>query len=278
MLRWFRSRLTYEEFIAASLIAALAFACMVCGALIVTAHGADDLDLPVDKPAPVASKTVASGPIGNWKKPEPKPIEIPSEEHDDPPPKFFGTEIRSSSMSVFYVIDISGSMAYDLAPYAREDGSASVGNRLDRAKAELLKSVAQLPGEWKFDVLAYDCSSTSCFPGMRLADAQAKVDASAWVRALQPGGGTGTGYAVALALRADVQNKLVVLLTDGAPNCYLGGLTGSDDDFSRHLQAISEANTQGAAVDVFGIGATGQFKRFCEEVAGRNGGTYTDVR
>jgi Mg-chelatase subunit ChlD len=235
-----------------------------------TATGAPDdidrtLDLPVDKPV----RTPGA-------RQQPPPPGAPAQKEDDQP-RFYGTEIHSDNQTVFFVIDISGSMAYDIQTYIDQDGNVQKGSRLDRAKAELTRCITQLPERFKLNVLAYDCSSTQWRDIMQPASSVNKKSAIQWVQALQPGGGTGTGYAVALALKAK-DNRLVVLLTDGAPNCYLGGLCGSDPDLDSHLNVIREANTQNAVVDVFGVGATGQFKQFCVDVASQNGGSYTDVR
>lgn len=265
------------------LLGAICFAFALFGACLARSSGQDlgGLDLPVEKPAPVASKTTASGPLTRWREPTPRlvppPPEQPPTQPDEKPPTFYGTEIKSENRTIFYVIDISGSMAYDVAPYTRPDGSTANGTRLDRAKAELEKSIAALAPDWSYDVLAYDCSSTRAFGSLRRADEEARRKGMAWVAALEPGGGTGTGYAVALALHDAPETRLVALLTDGCPNCFLGGLCGSDEDFARHLQVIKQAN-HGAAIDVFGVGATGPFKKFCEDIASQNGGTYSDCR
>lgn len=220
------------------------------------------LDLPVDKPV------------------SPRSIPPPGGPHDDgdgDKPRFFGQEIKSENATVFYVIDISGSMAWDMASFIDATGAVRNGNRLDRAKAELVRSVTSLPENFKFDMLAYDCSAYEWRPDLVAASAANKADAVRWTMALEPGGGTGTGPATALVLRTK-SLKLAVLLTDGAPNCFLGGLTGSLDDFEAHRRIIREANLNAAVVNVYGIGATGPFRQFCVDVATDNGGTYTDVR
>jgi hypothetical protein len=242
-----------------SFLVALLFAASTC---LAADNPADStLDLPVDKPPTKKTRP----PVG------------PPEDTEDGRPHFYGQEIRSENATIFYVIDISGSMAYDLAEYVTPDGNVRTGSRLDRAKAELMRSVLSLPPNFKFDMLAYDCSSYVWQPDLVPANTPNKADAVRWTNALMPGGGTGTGPATALVLRTK-NLKLAVLLTDGAPNCYLGGATGSLDDFDAHRRIIREANTNPAIVNVYGIGATGPFKQFCIDVASDNGGTYTDVR
>ena len=231
------------------------------------------LDLPVEKP----EKRQPPAPMLQ----APPPPEPGSSEDVDPdPPKFYGVDVRSENRSIFYVVDISGSMAYDVADYTCADGSTARGNRLDRAKAEIEKSVATLPESFRFNLLAYDCSVLQCFEHLAPADATHKAAAIGWARKLEPGGGTGTGPAVALALRQDPGDLvgLVVLLSDGAPNCHVGGNCGDLMDSDRHRQIIRWANLRPAVVDACGIGCAGEFRRFMEAVASDSGGTYVDVR
>lgn len=205
------------------------------------------------------------------------PEDPPHVDWEDEPPKIFGQEVRSENRTIFYVLDISGSMAYDWADYVDSAGATRKGNRLDRAKAEIVKSVGSLPDGFRFDILAYDCSLYLWSPTLREADPAAKADAIKWTYDLAALGGTGTGPATAQALRtADV--KLVILATDGQPNCLLNGTCGAWDSLEGHRQMIRMNNVNLAAVNVYGIGAFGEFRDFCRNVAADSGGTYTDVR
>jgi hypothetical protein len=217
-------------------------------------------DLPIGKP--------------DFKGQPPKPPEDPPEQGDEKPPTIYGQEIKSENNTIFYVLDISGSMSLDTMQFSAPDGSTKSGNRLDRAKAELTKSVTSLPDNFKFNMLAYDCSIYPWQGAMQQADAAHKAAAVGWIYGQQPQGATGTGPACAAALK-DANNKLVVLLTDGDPNCGAGD--GWSDSTNLHRRMIKSAN-KGAVVNVYGIGATGSFKAFCMNVASDNGGTYTDVK
>jgi uncharacterized protein YbbK (DUF523 family) len=86
---------------------------------------------------------------------------------------------------------------------------------------------------------------------------------------LRAGGASGTGPATSLALMAR-ENRAVVLLTDGSPNC---GAT----DIEGHRRMIRSNNTQGATINVFGIAASGTYRQFCQAVASDSGGSYFDV-
>jgi hypothetical protein len=222
------------------------------------------LDLPLGKPARKGEHHVP-------------PPDNPPQNGDDKPPTFYGQEIKSETDTVFYVIDVSGSMSWDMGQYTTPDGATATGNRLDRAKAELTKSVATLPDNFKFNMLSFDCSIYTWQAQMVPADAQHKAQAFGWINALRPMGGTGTGPAVADALGLK-DNKLVVLLTDGGPNCGAGDGRTDDTTIQAHRVMIRTANSQNAVINVFGINATDRFKAFCMEVAADNGGSYTDVR
>jgi Mg-chelatase subunit ChlD len=69
---------------------------------------------------------------------------------------------------------------------------------------------------------------------------------------------------------ADKENRSVVLLTDGAPNCGASDIDG-------HRRMIRAHNTQGATINVFGIAASGTYRSFCQNVATDSGGSYFDV-
>lgn len=189
-----------------------------------------------------------------------------SEDGDIP---LYDEDVPAQGDSIYYVIDISGSMDWGTHTYTGLDGNTTTGTRLDRAKVELQRSIAALTEDFKFNIVAYQCQTTRWRSSRQEATPQNKSAASAWVRALRAGGATGTGPAVALAL-GDKDNKTVALLSDGAPNCGASG-------FSGHLNMILGANTQGAIIHCFGIGAYGQFENFLRSIAQRTGGNYIPV-
>ena len=143
------------------------------------------------------------------------------------------------------------------------------GPRIDRAKAELIRSIQGLSENFKFNIIAYDCGTRQWQGSMQEANDANKSAATGWVAGHRPTGATGTGPAAASAL-GDKDNMAVVLLTDGAPNCGASGSSG-------HRRMIANANTQGATVNVFGIAASGSYRSFCQGVASDNGGSYVDV-
>jgi hypothetical protein len=218
-----------------------------------------DIDLPVSQPE---LKVPPSPPTP----PEEPPVTPPEN-----PPTIYGQDLQSENGTIFYVIDISGSMYSGTGQYTRPDGTTATGSKMDRAKAELTKSVLSLPKNFKFNMLAFDCSVRPWKNALQPADDATKNQATAWISGLQPQGATGTGPAMAQALQ-EKGAKLFVLLTDGAPNCGASGTSG-------HLAMINAANSSKATINTFGIGAYGIFKQFCIDIASQNGpGSYTDVK
>lgn len=187
-----------------------------------------------------------------------------------PPPVLYGEEILSESDSLYYVIDISGSMGWAAGSYIDLDGTIKSGNRLDKAKVELKRSIMSLPPNFKFNIVAFSCVNFLWQPFLQPANDISKQAAMAWVSTLQPLGNTGTGPATALSL-GDKNNQTVLLLTDGEPNCPIAGT-------ENHRQMIRNQNTQGARINVFGIQANGVWREFCLGVAADSGGSYHDIQ
>ena len=222
-----------------------------------------DLDLPLEKPLyqPPAQPTPTPVPV-----PDPiDPTDVPGD-----PPTIYGEEIPSENDTLYYVLDISGSMDWDPLSYTTVDGQRRNGPRIDRAKAELIRSILGLSENFKFNVIAFDCGTLQWRNSLQQANDANKQAGIGWVNALYPRGATGTGPATCLAL-GDRENKTVVLLTDGAPNC------GADGTLNGHRRLISSNNSQGARINVFGIAASGSYRSFCQGVAADSGGSYVDV-
>lgn len=278
----------------AVMLVAFQLAAVVLGsllsALVCCALFGDDLDLPVEKPGPGWRAPLLPSPVTSAAPTAPAPakpplkppvasapLPEPLKQEDEKPPTIYGTEIRGGS-TICYVLDISGSMGLDWDAYL-DQGQLKLGDRLDRAKVALVRSIESLPASVKFGVLAYDCSAYVWHEGDLMdATKESKTDAEGWIAKLKPGGATGTGEATALGLKTKAQ--VVLLLTDGDPNCYLGSANGSCQDPEEHRRLIKVANAQQAIVDVFGIccPSGSGFERFCREVATDNNGVYTSVR
>jgi hypothetical protein len=241
------------------------------------------LDLPVTVPV-YASKGQTTKLVGlappDLRMPTALPEGTPpaDDPRDEPPPVFFGEEIDADTNSVIYVIDNSGSMSLTVEPFQDEGGNVvSAGNRLDRAKTELRRSIATLPESFYFNVIFYDECTMACWPSKKQATAANKASAFSWISTVQPDGWTNTGLAVAEALR-DKQNTSVVLLSDGSPNFLDCGMVYVGT-FEQHRDLIRNSNSQGATVNAFGIGlsADRDARSFMQAVAAENGGSYVEI-
>jgi hypothetical protein len=155
---------------------------------------------------------------------------------------FFG--IRARGQCFVYVIDCSGSM-FD------ED-------RLDRAKDEVRRSVMRLREPQRFKVIFYN-DEPIAMPGElgRSADVASKSQLLAWMRLIEPDGGTDprSALALALALRPDA----VFLLSDGE---YPAGT----------VEAIAQRNPRKVpihCVDLSGGAAGDQLQRIARDSGGQ---------
>ena len=92
---------------------------------------------------------------------------------------------------------------------------------------------------------------------------------------IQPWGWTNTGGATAQAL-GDTQNKVIMLLSDGAPN-FLDCAQTYIGDFETHKSVIRQANRQRATVNSFGIGLDPETREFMRQVAQENGGRFREL-
>jgi hypothetical protein len=181
----------------------------------------------------------------------------------------FGRPIPLPSARVVYCLDRGGRMAESGGAWVDRFGNTVTGTRWERAMDGVLASLDGLPDAVQFTVYSFACNRDSFSPVTVPATTANKAAAESWIQGHFAWGGSGDGPGVAAALR--VEDSLTVLFpTDGQPDCGATGTTG-------HLAVILDANTQGANVHTFGIGAQGQFEQFLRDIADRTGGTYTLV-
>ena len=130
---------------------------------------------------------------------------------------------------IVYVLDISGSMT----------------SRIDRADQELRGALRGLrPGE-TFNIVAFSGGNLLFDPDMASATPMMVQKASAFLDALQIGGGTNLEAAVTRALMLRDVNEVVVL-TDGVP-------TVGETDFKRLAQVIRRFNIRHARISTVGM-------------------------
>jgi hypothetical protein len=171
-----------------------------------------------------------------------------SEDWSEVPPwrqtSFFG--LRARGQFFIYVVDQSGSMIDD--------------DRLTRATIELRRSVNALQSPQRFEVIFYN-DGTTPMPGgpiPRPADQRSKDELRAWLRLIDPDGGTEpkTAVGLAIALRPDA----VFLLSDGE---YPPGTA----------EAIARLNSRKIPIHCVDI-AGGQAGDQLQRIARDSGGQY----
>jgi von Willebrand factor type A domain len=238
----------------------------------------EGLDLPVLQPVYVAPKIDAgfTPDTSGRRDPAPNPTSDPVDE--EPPPLFFGEEIVTLGQRLVFVIDRSRSMYRKVQPFEDDAGQIVVdGNRFDRARSELRRSIASLPENVEFNVVFYGTCVVSCWPSARPADAEAKAEAFAYIAGIKPDGWTNTGAAVGAALSDGADS--VVLLSDGVPN-YIDCLSNLEITPQQHRAFIQQENGEGATINAFGIGVQSNqdARDFMQGVAADSGGYYIEVQ
>jgi hypothetical protein len=157
---------------------------------------------------------------------------------------FFGMHARGQFF--VYVVDCSGSMLDD--------------DRLTRATIELRKSVMSLQEPQKFEVIFYNNESIPMpgGPRPRTADLQAKNQLMAWLRLIEPDGGTDprTALKQALMLKPDA----VFLLSDGE---FPEGT----------VQEVNKLNTRNIPIHCVDL-AGGLAGDHLKQISARSGGQY----
>ena len=103
--------------------------------------------------------------------------------------------------------------------------------------------------------------------------------AKAWLNNLEPDGGTPTGPAVQKGLSLSNDDKVIILITDGAPNVEIGDWSESAANIEAHRHYINASNRKREKIHVFLISPwEAKFKKFGLDVAGDSGGNYAEVR
>ncbi|MCZ6691710.1 MAG: VWA domain-containing protein [Planctomycetota bacterium] len=205
-----------------------------------------------------------------------------SSDPDDPgegwlpaPPPFFGEDGNwGERMKIVWCLDRSGSMGAHGGTFPGPDGSPTSGSRWDRAVSETTIALSQLTVEWQFGIVTYSCTSRKFSPVLVDASDGVVASAIAWLNGQRPGGGTGTGpaqvEAFGLADGGIPGTATCWLLSDGSPNCGASGTSG-------HKALALSANGQGHVLNTVGIGDSGIFAAFLQELASGAGGVYVHI-
>ncbi|MDA1221339.1 MAG: HEAT repeat domain-containing protein [Planctomycetota bacterium] len=111
---------------------------------------------------------------------------------------------------VVFVVDISGSMAAQV-------GTSASRNRLDEAKAQLLRVLEGATKQFQFNIVPFHTTVDAVFDEMLPAADRPKASARDKVAALKPTGGTNVHDAMARAF-AEPDVDTIYLLSDGSPS------------------------------------------------------------
>jgi hypothetical protein len=225
-------------------------------------------------------------------------------------PKFFGTEVTSSHVSI--VIDISGSMAQAIFTGAKIDPSCKGHNfpkkdncpacnwhpkggdipeeppphkhavppctckggqekRIDRAREEILGLIKSLPEETMFNVIAFNSQVQRWQRAVTRATKDAKANACAWVKKLKESGFTETGKALDAAFE-DPAVDTIYLVSDGAPE-----RSAKEKIPTEPILRSVEKKNRFRKVKIVALGWGTIDEDFMRRLAEENGGTFEHI-
>lgn len=180
---------------------------------------------------------------------------------DDGIPKMFGMPIEGNTV---FVIDMSGSMGYDL-------GNST---RLGAVLTETMEAIRVLRPEDSFDIVAfsgfYRYGTLPWRGKLTPASDSAKESAINWLKSLKPDGGTPTLDALVYVCSVygeEVDN--LILVTDGEPN------PGTEDTIINNINSWMD-NLVDANLVCINVGEDGL--PFVKRLVHAAGGAYVEVK
>lgn len=150
---------------------------------------------------------------------------------------FFGIPVTGNRVA--FVMDVSGSMEwpYETSVLSRKDPDQRYQSRLQRAKAELLKALSEMPPNSKFTVVFFSSDVRVWKKKLVWANAQNKKAIEAYLEQVKAVGGTALydGLNKAMQIRFEKRKEQpygsvvdeIFLLSDGSPT--LGTKTNTDE-------------------------------------------------
>ncbi|MEY2982215.1 MAG: hypothetical protein RL562_2442 [Planctomycetota bacterium] len=111
---------------------------------------------------------------------------------------------------VVFIVDVSGSMSAQI-------GTSASRNRLDEAKAQLLRVLEGATKQFRFNIVPFHSTVDSIFDEMMPAADRPKAAARDRINALKPTGGTNVHDAMVRAF-AEPDVDTIYLLSDGSPS------------------------------------------------------------
>lgn len=128
-------------------------------------------------------------------------------------PEFFGVRIESTR--VLFVLDVSGSMNWELGG---EESTRFEPLRIDIARRELIRTLGELPPEALFNLIIFSGGVASWQEGGVFgARESSREDALEFIERIGAGGGTNVHAALRVAFD-DPEVDTIVLLSDGEPS------------------------------------------------------------
>jgi hypothetical protein len=175
--------------------------------------------------------------------------------------QFFGIEFEAQGL--FFVVDRSGNF--------------TPRGELDRAKQEVVATIASLTEDFEFAVLFTDRGlirwPVNDAPAR--ATEENKVTAMAWVNGAQGGSGScdqpGLLRAVGYAGQSSVSDRAVFYVSNGGGTC-----SGEEAQYHREtIDAVTAANSGTARIHSIQVNSIGDgAEAFMRELAEKNGGTF----
>jgi hypothetical protein len=176
------------------------------------------------------------------------------EEVGKPKPRFFGEEI--SKKRVFFVIDVSGSMA---------EQSSSGQTKLEIVKKEMKNAIDAMDESYSFNMIFYNHGYVKWKDKLQKATKEIKAEAKAAIDRQQPAGMTNIWAVLKVALE-DADTKLIIFLSDGLPTA---GIT----DTKRILEDIKKWNKY-KDIQINTVGMQGADSTFLSDLASQNKGSF----
>jgi HEAT repeat protein len=175
--------------------------------------------------------------------------------------KFFG--IRIISHRVIFIVDVSGSMDWDLANDYR---GKPAENRMEVAKTELSKCIQALDSGALFNIISFSSDVEKWIDGhLAAANDKNRTDAVAFVDKLKPFGATNI-YGALQAAFADPDVDTIFFLSDGEP-------TAGDETDAMVIREHVKGWNEHRKIVINTIAIAGQFQ-ILEWLAEDSGGTH----
>lgn len=190
------------------------------------------------------------------------PLDLPSGgngsgDNDEDAPEtisFYGGNFEGDGF--FWLLDQSCSMEW--------------GGRLAELKAEMTEALNSLSDNSHFGIVAFSDGLSMFNPQPLEGDSGNTASANAWVQTLQPLGLTCMAPAgvqcIQISNMSDKENKQIIVLGDGVPNC-----PGPTETVS----AMTSANWENTPINTIYISNDTQGVSFMQSLAAANNGTYS---